>query len=126
MDLILLTFPCATLHASLLHAQAKDPGLAVTQVTNAMRFLPPASVLAFNVGNEPDSYHYKDNATLFPPDYWREGWFDDVASYAEALAPVLNEHFHTTKLFSGMNNEHFHTTKLFFGMARDSGQGTAR
>ena len=36
--------------------QARDPGLAVTQVTNAMRFLPPEAVLAFNIGNEADSY----------------------------------------------------------------------
>ena len=36
--------------------QARDPDLAVTQVTNAMRFLPPEAVLAFNIGNEADSY----------------------------------------------------------------------
>ena len=36
--------------------QARDPGLAATQATNAMRFLKPESVIAFNIGNEPDSY----------------------------------------------------------------------
>ena len=37
-------------------AQAKDPALAATQVSNAMRFLPPESVLAFNIGNEADAF----------------------------------------------------------------------
>lgn len=72
-----------------------------------MRILKPESVLAFNIGNEPDSYHYRDNATIFPLDYWSKGWFEDVASYAEALDPVLTKYFGTTKLISGesMSNE---------------------
>ena len=73
----------------------------MTQVTNAMRFLSPESILAFNIGNEPDSYHYRDNVTLFPSDYWRNGWFEDVAAYAKALTPILTEHFGTTKLIAG-------------------------
>ena len=40
----------------LLPHQARDPGLAVAQVSNAMRFLPPKAVLAFGIGNEADSY----------------------------------------------------------------------
>lgn len=36
--------------------QARDPQLAATQVTNAMRFLPPQSILAFNIGNEADAF----------------------------------------------------------------------
>ena len=30
--------------------------------------------------------HLQDNRTTFPLNYWEEGWFDDVASYAEALS----------------------------------------
>eukprot|EP00955_Chlamydomonas_euryale_P116547 366426-Chlamydomonas_euryale.AAC.11 len=36
--------------------QARDTELAKAQVTNAMRFLPPEAVLAFNIGNEADAY----------------------------------------------------------------------
>ena len=47
---------CSLLPLLLPTHQARDPDLAVTQVTNAMRFLPPEAVLAFNIGNEADSY----------------------------------------------------------------------
>ena len=70
-------------------------------MTNAMRFLPPESILAFNIGNEPDAFTIRDNATIFHPDYSKNGWFEDLAMYANALSPILTEHFGTTKLVSG-------------------------
>lgn len=53
--------PCCTLSLPVsMHCsapmQARDPQLAATQVTNAMRFLPPQSILAFNIGNEADAF----------------------------------------------------------------------
>lgn len=84
-----------------LNLMARDPDLAVQQITNAMRFLPPQSVMSFGLGNEPDVYRFRGNKTLFQEDYWRQGWFDDITAYCTALAPVLEEHFKTTKMISG-------------------------
>ena len=49
----------------------------------------------------PSTFRYKANKTIFTADYWRVGWFADVTRYAEALAPVLQAHFGTTKLLAG-------------------------
>jgi hypothetical protein len=73
-----------------LNLRAKDPALAVKQATNAMRFLPPAAVMAFNIGNEPDSFTSRaGNKALFPNDYWSNGWFTDFNAYCLALEPLL-------------------------------------
>ena len=49
----------------------------------------------------PSTFRYKENKTIFTADYWKVGWFADVTRYAEALAPVLQAHFGTTKLLAG-------------------------
>ena len=49
----------------------------------------------------PSTFRSKENKTIFTADYWKVGWFADVARYAEALAPVLQAHFGTTKLLAG-------------------------
>ena len=46
-------------------------------------------------------YDVQDNRTIFPIDYALKGWYDDVASYAIALEPLLSLHFGTTKMLSG-------------------------
>ncbi|KAG1679112.1 hypothetical protein FOA52_000467 [Chlamydomonas sp. UWO 241] len=91
-----------------LNLRARDPALAVQQVAAAMRFIPPEAILAFNIGNEPDSYTYRENdSAVFPRDYWSggggngTGYFGDMAAYCEALAPLFMQHFGTTKIVSG-------------------------
>ncbi|KAG1666909.1 hypothetical protein FOA52_005969 [Chlamydomonas sp. UWO 241] len=85
-----------------LNLRAKDPALAVRQVTSAMRILPPAAVMAFNIGNEPDSFTMRaGNKTLFPNNYWSDGYFTDFKAYCLALEPLLLKHFKTPKMASG-------------------------
>ncbi|GAX74173.1 hypothetical protein CEUSTIGMA_g1622.t1 [Chlamydomonas eustigma] len=84
-----------------LNLAARDPGLAVTQVGNAMRFLPPGAILAFNIGNEADAFMYKRNKTVFQADYWKNGWFTDITAYCNALQPLFMQYFNHTKLVTG-------------------------
>ena len=49
--------------------QARDPQLAVTQVSHALRFLPPGAILSFGIGNEPDIYRYVSVGIVTPRPY---------------------------------------------------------
>eukprot|EP00798_Chlamydomonas_sp_ICE-L_P032227 gene32227-16788_t len=84
---------------SLLYANTT---LAVNQVTNAMRILAPDSVLAFEIGNEPDNYQYwHPKSGDYPPKYETNGWYDDQNLFYLALEDVLMKSFGTTLKIAG-------------------------
>ncbi|GAX81963.1 hypothetical protein CEUSTIGMA_g9391.t1 [Chlamydomonas eustigma] len=76
------------------------PTLAVAQTSAALSIIPSSSILAFNIGNEPDLY---PKLFGYPGGYWTSstGWFKDVLDISNALEPLMMRYFGTTKLVSG-------------------------
>jgi len=90
-------------HTIGLNLMARNTTYALLQLQNAVRILPPESVAAINVGNEPDSLGYRHPAE-FGTDYLKrstKGWLADQLMFMKVLAPTLQQWLGTTRVFSG-------------------------